>query len=416
MSLLLKNALLFDLKSSHHNKKKDILIKDGHIESFKTTSVRRIIDCEGKIVIPSFFDLNATFCDPGFEWKEDIRSGSLAAAHGGFTDVNLLPSTKPAVQTKSDVEYLFSKASNGVDLHVSGALSENLEGENLTEMMDLNSAGAKSFSDGNTPIWNSKLLMKALQYTSQFDAPIFQNARDRHLSEDTHMHEGVVSTKLGLRAEPSLSEELIIGRDLSILKYAGGKMHFSKVSTAESIELIRRAKKNGMNVTCDVAVHHLLFTDESVEEFDSIYKSLPPFRTEKDRKALVKALNEGTIDAICSGHSPADQEGKQLEFDLADAGAISLQTFLSALLRVKGVSKEVLFECAANGGRRILGEEEVRLEKGSVAKLAIIDLNKEWILNDQTNVSKSRNSPFWNQKLAGTVYATINREIVSVFG
>ena len=344
MSLLLKNALVIDLQSPYHNKKKDIVIEKGRIKSFGKASTKKTLDCSGKIVTPGWFDLNANFCDPGFEFKEDLNSGSRAAAMGGFTDVNLMPMTNPPIQAKGDVEYVKSRELPQVSLHVSGAVSKDLAGENLTEMIDLRNTNVESFSEGDLPISNTKLLLKALQYTSQMDVPIFQNARDSHLSENSQMHEGIVSTGLGLKGEPSLSEELVIARDLGILEYSGGKIHFSKISAAGSVDLIRKAKRKKLRVTCDVSIHHLLFSDALLKDFDSTYKSLPPFRGEADRKALLKGVLDGTIDAICSNHRPQDIESKKLEFDLADAGATSLQTFLPALLQVKDVPFEILID------------------------------------------------------------------------
>lgn len=415
MSLLLKNVLVLDLQSPYHNKKKDIFIKNGVIDSFKSTTSKKVIDCKGLCVTAGFFDLNSNFCDPGYEFKEDIASGSLAAAMGGFTDVNLVPLTKPVMQSKGDIEYLHAKALSSVDLYAAAAVSENLEGENLTEMIDLNVAGAKSFSDGDNAIWNAKLLLKALQYTSNLDTPIFQNARDCHLAENTHMSEGLTSTKLGLKGEPSLSEELTIQRDLSILRYAGGHIHFTKISSVKAVELIKKAKKDGLNVSCDVSIHHLLFNETTIEGFDSTFKSLPPYRSELDRKALVKGIREGVIDAICSGHRPQDQESKQLEFDLADPGSISLQTFLPALKKIEGVPFEILIQKATSGPRKILGEAEIRIKEGSIAKLAILDLDSEWLFDKKSNVSKSLNSPFLGQKMTGKVIGTINRDSVTMF-
>ncbi|MEP1093605.1 MAG: dihydroorotase [Cyclobacteriaceae bacterium] len=412
---MLKNALVLDLQSPYHNKKKDILIENGRITSFGKASSKKVIDCSGKIVTPGWFDLNANFCDPGFEFKEDLKSGSTAASNGGFTDVNLMPITNPSILTKSDVEYIKSREFPEVNLHVSGALSQNRDGENLTEMIDLQHAGVESFSEGDRPISNAKLLLKALQYTSQMNIPIFQNARDVNLSENAQMHEGVASTGLGLKGEPSLSEELVVARDLAILEYSGGRIHFSKISAAESVDLIRKAKKKKLNVTCDVSIHHLLFTDSHLRNFDSTFKSLPPFRTEVDRKSLLKGVVDGTIDAICSDHRPQDSESKKLEFDLADAGTISLQTFLPALLKIKEAPLEVLIDKVTNGPRKVLGLDSVSIKKGAEAKITIFDVKYEWQLDKNTNSSKSVNSPFWEENLTGKVTGTVNGDSISIF-
>lgn len=408
MSLLLQNVLVMDPKSKYHRKKADIYIKNGRIASLSESTASRIIDCEGKLVTPGWVDLNADFCDPGYEFKEDILSGSKTAQSGGFTDVHLVSKTHPAVTLKSDIEYLKKWVIPPVDLHISASISEGQKGENLTEMMDLFHHGARSFSDGDLSIWNTELLIKSLQYTAPMNVPIFQSARDIHLSRATHMHEGVTSTKLGIRGEPSLSEELIVSRDLDILRFSGGHLHFSKISTKRSIELIKQAKKEGLPVTCDVSIHHLLFCDSHIDNFDTTYKSLPPFRTRADRSALIEAVKEGTVDAICSNHHPQDPENKHLEFDRAKPGTIALQTFYPALLRVKEIPFHVLVERMTYGPRKVLGIDEITIEEGSVSKLTVLDPEEEWVLNSKTNYSKSTNSPFWNQKLKGRAVGTVN--------
>ncbi|MEO1256510.1 MAG: dihydroorotase, partial [Bacteroidota bacterium] len=298
----------------------------------------------------SWFDLNAHFCDPGNEHMEDIYSGIALSKKAGFTDICLMPGTIPPVVSKSDIAYILNQNDKYVDLYVNASLSETQKGENLTEILDLYDSGASCYSDGDKSIWNTELLIKALEYTQNISAPIFQNAKDKHLSLGSQMHQGVFSTRLGLKGEPSLSEELTVFRDLEILKYSGGNLHFSRISCAKTLELIREAKKSGLSVTCDVGIHHLLFTDEFIEDFDSNFKSFPHYRSERDRKALLKGVEDGTIDAICSNHRPLDDESKQLEFDLAEPGNISLQTFCPSLLSIsKEVPLEALIEAVVNG-------------------------------------------------------------------
>ncbi len=270
--------------------------------------------------------------------------------------------------------------------------------------------GVACFSDGDKPIWNTELLLKALQYTSDINVPIFQNARDIHLSANTYMHEGTCSTSLGLRGEPSFSEELIILRDIEVLKYSGGgALHFSRISTANSVELIRKAKQSGLSVTCDVGIHHLLFTDESIADFNTNFKNFPHYRSEKDRKALIKGLKEGTIDAICSNHRPLDEDSKQLEFDLAKPGNISLQTFFPSLLEVsREVPLDTLIDAVVSGPRKVLRMDTGGIELGNKAKLTVFDPDGHWILNEETNFSKSNNSPFLGKNLRGMVIGTIN--------
>lgn len=410
MSILLKNAHVIDTQSPVHNQRCDLLIENGVIQSINGKKGKKEFDLNGRIVTSGWFDLNAHFHDPGNEFKEDLRSGTNTAISGGFTDVNLISDTNPPIESKSDVEFVINKAHPLVDLYVTASLSEGLNGENLNELLDLQTAGARSFGDGDHPIWNTELLLKALQYTSSMGVSLFQNPRDKHLAYNTQMHEGLESTKLGMRGEPGLSEELMIKRDLEILKYAGGSIHFSKVSSRGAVELIRKAKKGGLNVTSDVTIHHLLYTDKSVSDFDTTFKNLPPYRTESDRKSLIKGVKDGTIDAISSNHRPQDQESKQLEFDLADPGSISLQTFYSSLLAVsKEVPFDILVDRITNGPRKVLNVESVVISEGSEAKLTICDPTLTWKLDSTTNLSKSNNSPFWNKELTGKVVGVVNR-------
>ena len=409
MSILLKNVYVLDPHSPAHSKQANILIEKGKITSLNGKSAQKEIDLRGKMVSCGWVDLNAQFCDPGNEHREDINSGSEVASAGGFTDVCLISETEPPITSKSDVSYLIKKAPNYLDIHPLAAISDSLQGDNLTEMLDLHEAGAVAFSDGDKPIWNAKLLLKALQYTNDINVPIVQNARDLNLSQSTHMHEGKVSTLLGLRGEPSLSEELIIQRDIEILKYSGGSIHFSRLSTARGVELIKKARKEGLSVTCDVGIHHLLFSENDIGDFDTNHKSLPPYRSEKDRKALVKGVKDGTIEAICSNHRPLDQECKQLEFDLADPGSLSLQTFYPSLLKLsKEIPMEILIERVTSGPRKIMKMEGFKIDEGAKAKLTIFDPDRSWKLNDTSSLSKSRNSPFWNSELKGEVVGTIN--------
>ena len=415
MSLLLKNVLVQDLNSPVHSKQANILIEKGLIISLSGKSATKEIDLKGKIVSCGWFDLNAQFHDPGNEHREDILSGTKVAQAGGFTDVCLTPETHPPIESKSDVNYLLRRSLAEVDIHVCSAISEGLRGENLTEMLDLHEAGSVAFSEGDHPVWNAELLLKALQHTRDIRVPVFQNARDVYIAANTHMHEGKISTNLGLRGEPSLAEELIILRDIEILKYSGGSIHFSRISTSRGVELIRTARKAGMSITCDVGIHHLIFTENSIGDFDTNFKALPPYRTEMDRKALVKGVREGTIDAICSNHRPYDQECKQLEFDLSEAGNISLQTFFPSLMKiVNEVSLEILLDRVTNGPRKVLKMGEVKIDVGQVSKLTIFDPEETWQLNNQTNMSKSRNSPYWEMKLKGRITGTVNGQKVTL--
>ncbi len=415
MSLLLKNAQVIDKNSPAHSKTVNLLIEKGIITSFEGESATREIDLHGKSITYGWFDLNAHFADPGDEHREDIESGLALARSGGFTDICLMPGTNPPVESKSDINYLNKTRSEFVDVHVCASLSKNQKGDNLTEILDLRAAGAICFSDGDKPIWNTELLLKALQYTSGIGAPIFQNARDLNLSANTHMNEGLESTNLGLRGEPAFSEKLLVNRDLEVLKYAGGRLHFSRISTKESVDLIRKAKGQGVSITCDVGIHHLLFTDESIGDFDTNFKSFPHYRSEVDRQALLHGVKDGTIDAICSNHRPLDGESKELEFDLAEPGNISLQTFYTSLLSISDeIPFETLIDAVVNGPRKVLGEDDKSIDIGIEARLTILDPSATWTLNEESNLSKSINSPFWNQDLKGQVVGIVKDNFISI--
>ncbi|MFY0601191.1 MAG: dihydroorotase [Cyclobacteriaceae bacterium] len=415
MKLRLANATIFDFSSKFHLEKVDLIIVNGVITQIgNNLSEGKSIDLEGKILSPGWVDLFANFNEPGFEHKEDIQSGVGCAISGGFTDVCLIPNTSPALETKGDIQFILKK-SNEIDLLPIAALSEGLKGENLTEILDLHSNGAVAFSDGLNPIWNTELLLKALQYVQKFDGLVIQRPRDLSLSQHAQMHEGVVSTALGLNGEPSVSEVLTIQRDLEVLKYADGKIHFSQISTKKSVDLIKKAKKAGLKVTCDVSINHLLYTEEHLSDFDTAYKVSPPFRSEKDRRALIKGLNEGVIDAITSSHQPQDSESKELEFDLADFGISSMETVFPSLLSIESeLPLEVGFDKLTNGPRKILGLDEVRIEEGGVAKLAVFDKKMEWKFDHKSSRSKSQNSPVFNTMLKGMASGVINKEFVSL--
>ncbi len=415
MKILLSNATIFDPASKFHQKKSDILIEDGVIARIgKGQSAKKTINCSGKHVFPGFVDFFAHFNDPGFEHKEDLISGSKVAISGGFTDVLLAPNNQPVTETKSDVEYLRTRSRYGVDLWPMAAVSEGTLGENLTEILDLHTAGAKAFSDGINGIWNTELLLKALQYVQKFDGLIINRPKDKHLSQHTHMHEGVASTLMGIKGEPSISEELAIQRDLDILRYAGGRLHFSQISTEKSVKLIKRAKKEGLNVTCDVGIHHLVFTDQHIVDFDTNFKSDPPFRSEKDRKALINGLIDGTIDAIVSAHQPQDPENKELEFDLAAFGLIGIQTFYPLLVSLEAeLSRDVVISSITAKPREILGLAPVKVEEGYPAKLTIGDPGESWIYNQENNQSRSENSPLLNQEQTGKILGIVNGEFYS---
>ena len=412
MSVLITEVKIIHPGSTHNGKKKNILIKNGKIDYIGSDrpNAKTIIEGAGCLLSAGWFDLRANFCDPGLEHKEDIESGSRAAMAGGFTEVAILPNTQPVIQSKNDVRYVSRLNTNSlVQIRPLAAITKGCAGEELTEMLDMHAAGAAAFTDGTSPIWNTDILLKSLLYVQKFDGLIIDQPQDKWLSQFGTMNEGVTSTLLGLKGIPNLAEDIAVSRDLDVLTYSGGRLHLANVSTKGAVELIRKAKKSGLDVTCDVAAYHLIFTEDEVGDFESIYKVNPPLRSEKDVKALLKGLKDGTIDAIVSSHEPQDIESKKLEFDNAEFGMSSIQTVLNCLNELTDeISLEELIPKLTLAPRKILKLDPVEISEGAIANLTLIDPKAEWEYNATTNHSKSESSPFYGKKMKGRVIAVFN--------
>jgi dihydroorotase len=410
MNLLIKSATVIDPNSSFHQKVVDILVEDGYITLIapKVNAKAEVVDGTGMFVSPGFFDLNCNIGELGLETKEDLQSGTKAAASGGFTGVALMPNTQPPVHSKAEVEYLLNRAKNNlVDVYPLGTISHKRDGKDMAEMYDMFLSGAKAFTDGNRPVQDAGLMERSLLYTKGFEALIMSYPEDTAIAGKAKVHEGEMSTLLGMKGIPSLAEELMIARDLYLAEYTESKIHFSTISTSRSVELIREAKKKGLKVTCDVAAHHLLLTDEALAGFDSQYKVKPPLRTQSDVDALIVSLKDGTIDAIVSQHTPHEVEFKDVEFEVAEFGIIALQTAFSTALKA-GLDVNVIVQKMAVKPREILNVEASIIIEGKKANLALLDPNAEWQYTKQNNQSKSHNSPFIGQNLKGKVVLVCN--------
>ncbi|HWD87372.1 MAG TPA: dihydroorotase [Mucilaginibacter sp.] len=410
MNLLIKSATISDPGSPFFQQVVDILIEKGQIVKIgkKIISDAETFDARGKQLSPGFFDLNCNIGELGMETKEDLKTGTQAAAAGGFTGVALMPNTIPPVHSKAEIEYLMNRAKNNlVDVYPMGAVSYKREGKDLAEMYDMHVHGAKAFTDGNRPVQDAGLMERALLYTKGFEGLVISYPEDTAIAGKAKVHEGEVSTLLGMKGIPSLAEELMVARDLYLAEYTGSKIHFTTVSTERSVSLIKEAKKKGLQVTCDVAVHHLLLTDKALLGFDSQYKVKPPLRTRKDVKALLSGLKDGTIDTITSQHTPHEVEFKNVEFEVAEFGMISLQTAFSIALKA-GLAVETIVEKMAINPRKILGLDVPVIAEGQEANLVVFDENAEWTFDKGNNRSKSYNSPFIGQKLKGSVLLTVN--------
>lgn len=411
MKILIQSARVINPGSSYHLEEKNILIHNGRITSIgdKNVSADKVIKAKGMILSAGWFDLG-TYCgDPGLEHKEDLASVAQAAQAGGFTEIALLPNTVPAVQTKNEITYLTRH--NGqqlVRIHPLASVTHDNKGEALTEMIDLHHAGAVGFTDGLKPIWHTDIFLKALQYLQPFNGVLIDHAEDIWLNMFGQMHEGVNSTRLGLKGMPRLAEEIAIGKHLELLGYAGGRLHFARVSTARSVDMIRAARKR-LKVTSDCASWQPLLDDTVLGSFDTNYKVNPPLRERADADALIKGLKDGTIDVICSAHTPQDVESKNLEFDMADFGMIGLQTLGSNLVSLsKYLDWEVLIEKVTAGPRRVLGMDNPVIEAGQEANLTLFDPHHAWTFGAKTNVSKSKNSPWYGQNITGKSIAVFN--------
>ena len=411
MKILIQAAKILDTNSPFHKKEKNVLLQNGRIGEIgdKNYQADKVIKAEGMFLSTGWFDMGTFIGDPGLEHKEDLESGIKAAIAGGFTEIAMLPNTVPVIQTKNDINYLTrGNDSRLLQVHPLASVTKNNKGEELTEMIDLHEAGAVGFTDGLKPIWHTDIFLKSLQYLQKFDGVLVDHAEDIWLNMFGQMHEGLQSTMLGLKGMPRISEEVAISRNLKLLAYAGGRLHLSKLSTSKSIGLVRSAK-NKMNVTCDIAAYQALLTDNMLSGFETNFKVNPPLRETSDNHALIKGLNDGTIDVICSGHVPHDEESKSIEFDHADAGMINMQTFASNLVALaEQVSWETLIEKITINPRKILKREVPVIDVDTKANLTLLDPNAAWMLNEKTNFSKSKNSPWFGQTITGKAVAVFN--------
>ncbi|HEY1024131.1 MAG TPA: dihydroorotase [Sphingobacteriaceae bacterium] len=411
-NLLLKSVIILNQASEFHNKRVDVRLTNGQIteigKDLEVDGETEVFDLEGQFLAPGFIDLNANFGEPGLETKEDILSGSKAAAAGGFTGVALMPNTEPAVHSKAEVSLIMNRAKeNLVNVYPLGAISKNREGKDLAELYDMFLSGAKAFTDGNRPVADAGLMNRALLYAKGFGGVIFSYPEDRSIGGSAKMNEGVTSTILGMKGMPALAEELMVSRDLFLAAYNDAPIHFSTITTSGSVALIREAKQRGMKVTCDVAAHHLVFTDDFVKGFDSNFKVKPPLRTEADVEALKNGLSDGTIDAVVSQHTPHEIEFKNVEFEIASYGIIALQTVLPLALKA-GLAPDLIVEKLSVGPRKALRLPQVGFSVGEYADLVVFDPQAEWEFGVKTNYSRSGNSPLFNQKLKGKVSFVCN--------
>lgn len=410
MNVLIKSATIVDSKSDFHNQTCDILIEKGIIsqisKQIKNPDKVREIALDNLHVSQGWFDSSVSFGEPGYEERETIANGLETAARSGFTDVAVNSNTNPVIDSYADISFLRGKAQgNAVNLYPIGALTKNSDGEDLAELFDMKNAGAIAYYDYQKPVRNPNLMKLALQYASNFGGLIYSFPQESKISGFGVMNENIMSTSLGLKGNPTLAEELQIVRDLFLLEYTGGKLHIPTISSAKSVELIRNAKAKKLDVSCSVAVHNLILTDEVLKTFDTRFKVTPPLRTQSDCDALVKGLKDGTIDMVTSDHNPIDIEHKKIEFDYAKYGTIGLETAFGALNTIFTIKKTI--DLLTRGKERF-GIEPTPIAVGTKAKLTLFNPNENNQFSKEMILSTSKNAIFENYDLKGKVYGVFS--------
>ena len=413
MNVLLKKVIILSVSSPYHRQTKDILIIDGIITKIADNLIADkdipVVKWDNMHVSMGWMDILADFGEPGYEQNETLESGSHAAAAGGFTDVMLMPNSNPVVSSKSQVEFLQQRSQSlPVTIHPIGSITKNTEGVELAEMYDMYESGAVAFSDGKKPVQQSGLLLKALQYGLAKDVVMIQIPDDESISEGSLMNEGITSIRLGLPGNPSLSEELMISRDISLLEYTNSKLHISGVSVKKGIDLIKQAKKDGLHVTCSVTPYHIFFKDDDLENYDTNLKVKPPIRDITDVTALQDALRAGEIDCIASHHLPQCADNKLCEFEYAKTGMITLQTLFGT---VNGIMNEIelLVTMLTENCRNVFSIPIPKISEGAVACLTLFDPETKFIFEESMILSKSKNSPFIGKKMKGKIIGVINK-------
>lgn len=412
MKILIRQALIADPDSPFHQQAQDILIENGIItqigQSLPDTDAQ-IINHDTLCVSPGWTDAFTDFADPGQEFRETIATGTAAAAAGGYTTVLLVPNTQPAVQNKTQVEYIIHQSKHlPCEALPMGAITKNIEGKELAEMYDMRMSGAAAFTDGHKPVQTAGLLLKAMQYVKAFDGVVVQVPDDTSIGTHGLMHEGIISTQLGLPGKPMLAEEIIVARDIALLKYTQSRLHISGISSPAAVELVKAAKAEGLQVTCAVTPYHLLFCDEDVQGYHTSLKVNPPLRTKADMLYLREAVKAGHIDAIASHHLPQDWDHKTCEFEYAKNGMITLQTaFAMVLESIPDLSPEQISRIFSSNTRNIFRLPATNIAVGAKANLTLFSTNNSTTLTTANNLSRSANSAVLNRTLKGKVIGTI---------
>lgn len=414
MKTILQQVKIIDEASPHHLQKVDILIENATIISIENkieaSENTTVYNFDGLCLSLGFCDLITQIGEPGFEYRDDIESVANSAIKGGFTTICALPNNKPITQTKSSAEFIRTKSKNtAIDILPLGALTKDFDGKTPTEMFDLNNAGVVAFTDIPHTISDNGVLLRSLQYTQQFGACIFSLPYDKNLINDGQVNESAISVRMGFKGVPDLAEYVSVYQQLEVLKYAGGNLHLTGISTKAALQLIAEAKQSGLSVTASCFVHHLVATENDVLGYHSNFKVFPPLRDDSTRLALIEAVKNKTIDAITTQHTPLDVEVKNLEFEYADAGMLGLETALGLLLKYTDISLERLVDALAVQPRKILNRT-LSVTKNSKAEFVIFNPDENWTFEEKDIRSKSNNTPFVGKTLKGKVKAIFNKD------
>ncbi len=413
MSILIKSAKIIDASSKFNGKTQDILIINGKIQEINSeinSKAKKIISLKDLHVSPGWLDTSVCFGEPGLEEREDLINGAQTASFSGFTDIVLNPETEPYLDTKADISYIKSNSKDFVTkIHPLGCLTKEAKSKKLADLFEMFESGAVGFYDFKRPITNSNLIKIALQYVQNFNGLVISFPYEKSLCPNGQMHEGQISTNYGLKGIPTISEEIMLKRDLKILEYTGGKIHIPCISTEESVKLIQEAKKNKLNVTCSVSINNLFFNDDKLKDFDTRFKVLPPIRSEEHRKALIKGLKDGIIDFVTSDHTPIDIDKKKTDFENSLFGSTGLESLYGALNSLFDLNTTIDI---LTRRKETFGIEKSSINEGQTACLSLFNPNIEYEFLKENIISKSKNSCFIGSKLKGKALGIISNNSI----
>jgi dihydroorotase len=415
MSILLKSAKIIDAKSNFNGKSRDILIEKGIISKI-SNSIKsedaKVINLKNLHVSPGWIDSSVCFGEPGYEYRETIENGTVTAASSGYTDVILNPYTKPILDSRADISFIKNRSlGNIVNVHPLGALTRQSKSSELADLKEMFEAGCVGFYDFKKPITNPNILKTALQYVQHFNGLILSFPLEKSISKNAQMHEGIISTTYGLKGFSEISEEIAVLRDIKLLEYSGGKLHFPTISTLNSLNIIKEAKSKVLNVTCGVSINNLFFNDEKLKDFDTRFKVNPPIRDEKTRKGLIKGVETRIIDCVTSDHIPVDIDNKKNDFENSDFGAIGLESSFGALNSLLGLNKTIEI---LNSSYEIFNLSRPTIEIGIEAKISMFDPTEKYIFSKKNIYSSSKNSSFLNTEITGISKGIISNSKVHI--